>query len=294
MKYKNTLGRTLFDTGNYAFLAILSIICFIPLWNVLAISFSSSSATDAGLVTFWPIHFTLEAYTFVTNTPEFIRSLGYTFYREFTGVPLSMLMSVLIAYPLSKETSEFKVRTVYVWIFVFSMLFHGGLIPTYILILELGLMNTMGALVIPTAVNVFNVILLLNFFRAIPKELMDAAHIDGAGHGRTLWSIVLPVSLPALATITLFTTVFHWNAWFDGIIYMNNPSRYPLSSYLQTVIIGQDMSRLNATEIAEIQNLSQRNVRAAQIFLGALPILMVYPFLQRYFMTGIVMGSVKE
>ncbi|MNR21163.1 Inner membrane ABC transporter permease protein YcjP [compost metagenome] len=155
-------------------------------------------------------------------------------------------------------------------------------------------MDTIWALVLPTAVPVFNVILLLNFFRSLPKELEEAAFIDGAGHWTTAWRIYVPLSLPALATTTLFATVSHWNSWFDGLIFMNSAEHYPLQSYLQTIVVQQDITKMAATDLSQLLNINEQTAKAAQIFLGALPILLVYPFLQRFFIKGIVMGSVKE
>jgi len=137
-------------------------------------------------------------------------------------------------------------------------------------------------------------ILLLNFFRGLPKELEEAAYMDGAGHWTTLWRIFVPLSTPVLATITLFATVHHWNSWFDGLIFMNSPMNYPLQSYLQTVVIQQDLSANTNVDLDSLAEISDRTAKAAQIFLGALPILLVYPFLQRFFVKGIVLGSVKE
>lgn len=294
MVENKSIGRRFFLTFNYTWMTLLAFLCLFPTWHVLAVSFSSSGATDAGLVTLWPVGFTLEAYEYVANAPKFIKSVIVSLNRELLAVPISVVLSVLVAFPLSRESRDFPWRTFYVWVFVFSMLFHGGLIPSYLTVKTLGMLDSIWALVLPNAVVVFNVILLLNFFRALPKELFEAAYIDGAGQWTTLRRIVVPVSLPVIATVTLFIAVNHWNQWFDGIIYMNNPMNYPLSSYMQTVVVAVNLSDLTISDLEVLENLSQRNVRAAQIFLGALPILCVYPFLQRYFMSGIVMGSVKE
>lgn len=291
---RHSAGRAIFLYGNMAVLGLVGFLCLFPIAQVLAISFSSSHAAAAGVVKFWPVEFTAAAYKYVWEKPEFIRSIGVTFERVALGTTVNMVLTVLIAYPLSKDAKQLRGRTLYVWLFVFTMLFNGGMIPTYVVVKELHLLNSVGALVWPVAVPVFNVILLLNFFRNIPKELLEAAHIDGAGNWSTLWRVAVPVSLPALATITLFATVFHWNSWFDGILYMSKPEKYPLQSYMQTIIVARDLSHLSASELESLKNLSDRNVKAAQIFLGALPILLLYPFLQRYFMSGIVMGSVKE
>lgn len=204
-----------------------------------------------------------------------------------------MVIMLITAFPLSKEDISFKGRSLYTWFFVFTILFSGGLIPSYILIQKLGLMNTIWALILPGALSVWNVILMMNFFRGLPKELEEAAYLDGAGHIKTLILVYVPLSLPAIATLSLFTMVYQWNSWFDGMIYMSDIKNYPLASLLQTIIVQQDLSKINV-DPSMLENISQRTVRAAQIFIGALPILMVYPFLQRFFVKGIVIGAVKE
>ncbi|NOU68870.1 ABC transporter permease subunit [Paenibacillus sp. LMG 31461] len=278
----------------HLFLALLALLCILPLVNVLAVSFSSIKAIQSMQVSLWPVEFTIKAYRFVAGNDAFIRSIGVSFERVLLGTAINMLLIVLTSYPLSKEKEQFRFRTGYAWIFVFTMLFSGGLVPTYLVVKQLGLMDSIWALVLPGAVPVFNVILLLNFMRSLPKELMEAGLIDGAGHWTLLRRIVVPLSLPALATVGLFVIVGHWNEWFAGLIYMNNPQHYPLASYLQTVVVRRDYSQMDPTELAILSQLDDRAVHAAQIFLGALPIFCVYPFLQRYFLTGIVMGSVKE
>ena len=284
----------LFHIFNYAFLTALAALCILPLIHVLAVSFSSSLPASAGQVTLWPVDFTWASYEYVVQEPAFLRSLGITLLRVALGVSLNMFLTILVAYPLAKEVRQFRYRTAYAWAFVFSMLFSGGLIPMYMLIRSLGMIDTIWALVLPGAIPVFNVVLLLNFYRSLPKELEEAAFMDGAGHWRTLWTLYVPLSLPALATIGLFATVGHWNSWFDGIIYMNSPDNYPLQSYLRTVVVQRDLSSMTYTEaLQESRQISDRTLKAAQIFLGALPILLLYPFLQRYFMQGIVLGSVK-
>ncbi|HZG86279.1 carbohydrate ABC transporter permease [Paenibacillus sp.] len=287
-------GRRAFVVFNYTFLSLVSLACVLPLIHVLAISFSSSEAAAAGLVKLWPVGFTVKSYAYVAQQKAFLASFLVTLQRVAVGVTLNMLMTILIAYPLSKESSVFRPRTAYAWAFVVTILFNGGLIPTYMVVKYTGIMDTIWALVLPTAVPVFNVILMLNFFRNLPKEMEEAAFMDGAGQWRTLWNVYLPMSLPSLATVTLFATVAHWNSWFDGLIFMNRPEHYPLQSYMQTVIIQQDLSALAASDLDALSQVSTRTVKAAQIFLGALPVLLVYPFLQRFFISGIVLGSVKE
>ena len=284
----------LFSILNLLFIGILSLLCIAPLIHILAVSFSGAAAASANLVKLWPIDFTIEAYEQTMGNDNFLRALGNGVMRTVFGTVVSMLVMVFAAYPLSKENSDFRGRTFYMWFFVFTMLLSAGLVPTYIIIQKLGLINTIWALVLPHAVNVFNMILLMNFFKvSVPKALEEAAYIDGAGHFRTVFSIYLPISLPAIATVSLFTMVWHWNSWFDGLIYMTEAKRYPLSTFLQTVIVQQDTSQLNL-DPADLAVMSNRTVKASQIFIGTIPILLVYPFLQRFFVKGLVMGSVKE
>ncbi|MBB3128449.1 putative aldouronate transport system permease protein [Paenibacillus rhizosphaerae] len=294
MVHQLTLGRKVFNVLNYAFLIGLSVMCILPLIHVLAISLSDKTAAASGNVTFLPVNFTWQSYTYVLSKPEFMTSFWISVERVALGTVVNMLLTIVMAYPLSKEVSQFRWRTAYAWFLVLTILFSGGLIPTYMVVNETHLMDTIWALIVPGAVPVFNVILLLNFFRGLPKELEEAAFVDGARPWTVLWRLFVPLSTPALATIGLFTIVGHWNSWFDGLIYMNNPSHYPLQSYLQTVIIKTDLVMQSAKDINSLAKISERTSKAAQIFMGALPILVIYPFLQRYFVKGIVLGSVKE
>lgn len=290
--YHKSKSYRVFNIFNTAFLIILSILCIIPLVHVLAVSFSSKAAADANMVSLIPIDFSLEAYKKTINNPAFLRSIMISVLRTVIGTAITLVITFLAAYPLSKENSAFRSRTIYSWIFVFSMVFNGGLVPFYEVIQSLHLMNTFWVLVLPSAVNTFLVILMLNFFRGIPKEIEEASLIDGAGHFRTLFSVYLPISLPSIATISLFSMVYHWNSWFDGLLYMNNAKDFPLATFLQTIIIQRDMSSMSMNP-QEMELISQTTVKSAQIFIGAAPILIVYPFLQKYFVKGMTVGSVK-
>ncbi|ASA25996.1 carbohydrate ABC transporter permease [Paenibacillus donghaensis] len=291
--HKLTASRRVFLIVNYILLSVTAIACILPLINVLAISFSSSSAAAAGYVKLWPVDFTIDSYKFALTKHEFLDGFLVSLKRVGLGYAISMVVSILIAYPLSKEKQVLRSRNIYAWFFIVTMLFHGGLIPTYMTIKSVGLLDSLWALVLPSTVSVFNVILLMNFFRELPKEIEEAANMDGSGHWRTLWSIYLPLSMPSVATITLFIVVFHWNSWFDGLIYMNSTTNYPLQSYLQTIIINVDPSTATTNDLLDMSAISDRTFKAAQVFLAAFPILIVYPFLQKYFMKGLVMGSVK-
>ncbi|MFC5405830.1 carbohydrate ABC transporter permease [Cohnella soli] len=293
MPGQKTAGNYTFHTINILFLSVMSLLCLFPLIHILAISFSSSSAAASGMVTFWPVNFTWDSYSFILEKPEFLRSMKVTLVRVVLAVSLSMVLTIITAYPLSKDKGTLKFRTGYVWFFVFTMLFSGGLIPSYMIIKYIGILDSIWALVLPSALPVFHVILLLNFFRGLPKELEESAFIDGASYWQSLWQIFLPISLPALATVCLFTIVGVWNSWFDGLILMNSPEKYPLATYLFTIIQGIDLSKINGSDYRNLAEISERTAKAAQIFLGALPILAVYPFLQKYFVKGIVLGSVK-
>ncbi len=283
--------NTLFDIFNYAFITALSFISLAPMLNLLAISLSDNSAVMGGYVTFWPINFTLENYFVIFKSSAIYRAFWISTERTILGIVISQFLTIITAYPLSKTARQFKGRNFFMWILVFTMLFDGGLIPFFMVIRNLGLINTIWALIVP-GVSAWSVILLLNFFKEIPQELEEAALLDGATHWQILWKIYVPLSVPALATLTLFAAVWHWNAWFDGMIFMTDPNNYPLQTYLRTVVVDLNSSNLNM-DLTKIDMLSQRSLRGAMIFVTTIPIMVLYPFLQRYFVTGIKLGSVK-
>lgn len=291
-------GSLLAKTLIYLFLILSAIICLLPFIYLLAVSLSGSTAVAAGKVTFFPVDFTLAAYKFVLNSEAFIRSFGISILRVLLGVSINLVMVVITAYPLSKEDGVLRGRRFYTWFFMFAMLFAPSLIPSYIVIQQLHLMDTIWALVLPCAFPIFNMVVVMNFFRNLPKALSEAATIDGAGHWTMLYRIYLPLSLPSLATITLYSVVAHWNSWFDGLIYMNRPENYPLQSYLQTVIINPEsafqmmQSNPNVSQILAL--VSNQTTKAAQLFIAMIPVLLFYPLVQKYFTAGLVLGSVKE
>lgn len=282
-----------FAIVNTTFLILIALLCVLPLVHIIAVSFSSSTATAAGYVKLWPVDFTWESYKFTAGREGFWISMLNSIKRILLGTPLNLLLTIMIAYPLSKEVTQFRFRLVYAWIFFLTMLFNGGLIPWYVTLKELNLLNTIWALVLPGAVPVFSIVLLLNFFREVPKELEESAVIDGASQWTTLWRIYVPISKPAIATLALFSMVDHWNSWFDGLILMGDPSNYPLQSYIQTIVIQQNFTGVTREEILSLAQISDRTLRSSQIFLASLPIIAAYPFLQKYFVKGIVLGSVK-
>ena len=272
-------------------LVLTGMLCFVPFWYIVCQSFSSNEAISAGKVGLLPVEFQLDSYLYVLKRAPFWKAAWITVLRVAVGLPLGMFLMVTAAYPLSKG-KRFPGRDFYVWFIFFTMLFHGGLIPTYLVVRELGLLNTVWAMILPCAVNVFNMLLVLSFFRQLPVELEESASLDGAGHWRILWSIFLPVSKPVLATVALFTLVQHWNSWFDGMIYMK-ADRYPLQTYLRSIIISFNFSNLTPLEQMQLSNFNENALKSAQMVIGTIPILLVYPFLQRYFVSGLTLGSVK-
>ncbi|MFK7693614.1 carbohydrate ABC transporter permease [Paenibacillus sp. HJGM_3] len=291
--YHKTFSYRVFSVFNYVFLAAIAFLCVLPIVHTLAVSFSGRAPANANLVGLVPIDFTLDAYKKTLSNANFLHSLWVSVERTVLGTVITMIVIFLAAYPLSKDSLVFRSRTWYSWFFVLTLLFGGGLVPTYIVIQKLGLMNSLWALILPGAIDVWLLVLLLNFFRSIPAALEEAALIDGAGQLKILALIYIPLSLPAIATLSLFKMVGHWNAWFDGLIYLKSIDSYPLATFLQTILIQLDSTQLSSLG-RELENISNNTVKAAQIFIGALPILIVYPFLQKYFVKGMVVGSVKE
>lgn len=294
MTYNDSFSRKLFMVTNYCILILVCILCILPFINLFSISLSGSSAVTAGYVKFWPVEFNLKSYEHVLNSDAFLKSVLVSMKRAVLGVSVNMILTVFAAYPLSKEKKAFKNRGKYAWFFILTLLFNYGLIPWYMIVKFTGLMDSIWALVLPGGLPVFNMIVLMNFFRTLPKELEEAAFIDGAGHLRTLFEIFIPISKPALATVTLFCIVYHWNAWFDGLILMNTSEHYPLQSYLQTIIV-DPASIMNKSKDYKMlmQFINARTSKAAQLFIAIIPVVVVYPFLQKYFTAGLVMGSVK-
>ena len=283
----------LMDTVVWLIVILMTLCCLLPLLNTLAISFSNNSAVNANQVGILPVGFTLSSYKKLLEDNQFWRSAWISVLRVVLGTGLNMLMMILLAYPLSKSKNRFASRDIYMKLVIFAMLFNGGLIPGYIIVSKLHLLNTIWALVLPGAVPVFNVILLVNFMKGLPEALEEAAVIDGASEWTILTRVVLPISKPGLATVALFSIVNHWNDYFQGLIYMRTPSKYPLQTYIQQLTI--DVSQItDPQQLIYFMTISTRTLNAAKIVVATVPLLVIYPFLQRYFVTGIVIGAVKE
>ena len=294
MKIKSSPARKAFLVVNYFFLTLVMCISLFPLVHVFALSLSSNSAAQAGWVTILPVDFTLDSYQYILAKPEFFQSFGVSLVRVVLGTLISIGLTILCAYAMAQPDERFHARKYYVWVFLVTMVFSGGLIPLFIVVKSVGIYNSIWALILPGAVQTFNIILMLNFFRGLPYALTESALIDGANHFQIMTKIIVPVSKPSLATVGLFTMVNHWNSWFDGMIYISDTAKYPLQTYLRNVIQSVDIASIDLTSVGAMTNVSQKTVTAAQIFVAIIPILLVYPLLQKYFITGMTLGSVKE
>ena len=286
-------GEKIFNMINSIFLVAVALFCLAPMIYMLAVSLSDNAQVVAGNVTFWPKKFTTATYEYLLGYQAFWKSMGISVVRTALSLVFTLTLTVLSAYPLSKSPKKFYGRSIFAWYFFIPMLINGGLIPTYMIISRLGLIGSLWALILPSAVTVFYVMLLLNFFRGLPEELEEAALLDGAGQWTILFRVFLPLATPALATIAVYCSLAQWNEWFNGIIYMKTPSQYPLMSYLQATVLNVDMESLSAEEQQKMASIGSDTYQAAQLFIAALPMLCIYPFMQKYFTKGLVMGSVK-
>ncbi|MGN6715388.1 carbohydrate ABC transporter permease [Anaerocolumna jejuensis] len=292
---KKSIGGMLADFIIWIVIILFALACLLPLVNTVAVSFSNQAAATGNIVWFWPVGFNLASYNKILEDAQFWRSFFISVLRVVLGTALNLTLVILMAYPLSKAKNEFRQRDKYMMLLMIAMLFSGGTIPLYITVKNMHLLNSIWALILPHAVPVFDVILMMNFFKAVPKSLDEAATVDGATVWQVLLKIYLPVSLPAIATITLFCIVTHWNDYFSGLIYINTATKYPLQTYIQQLTVNfSEMYSTNPEMLEEMAKLSNRAMNSAKIVVSTVPLLLIYPFLQRYFVTGIVMGSVKE
>ncbi|TBL70396.1 carbohydrate ABC transporter permease [Paenibacillus thalictri] len=284
------LGNRLFDAANVIVLTVIGLICLLPFLHVLAKSLSDQAAVMAGKVTFYPLGLNMGAFEFVFGKSRFFDALQVTLFVTVIGTLLSMAITIMAAYPLSKP--EFRGRKPILLLYVFSMLFYGGIIPGYILMKGLGLLDTVWAMIIPLLVVPFNLFVCKTFFEGLPESVEESAKMDGASNFRILISIVLPISLPVVATLGIFYAVGYWNNYFHPLIYINSVSLKPLQIYLQDVLSNTEDVLAQQPEDVRLR-LSPEGLRAAAVIATVLPILLVYPFLQKYFVHGLTVGSVK-
>ena len=281
-------GSLLLDALIYLVMIFTLLVCLVPFIYMLALSLSDAKSIVNGRVSFWPVGFNLGSYEQIVTYPNFFRAYGNTLFYTVAGTAISLTLTTLFAYPLSK--SFLRGQRFFMKLVVFSMFFSGGLIPNYLLISNLGLTGRVWAMLIPFAINQFNLIILVNFFRSLPGEIEEAALIDGLNYFGILTRIVLPLSTAGLATVALYTAVFFWNDWFNGLIYLNT-SQFPVMLFLRNIVNGTSMIG-DAAGFGDKSTIAI-SIKSAVIITSTLPIIILYPFLQKYFVKGLTVGSVK-
>ncbi|MBW7453675.1 carbohydrate ABC transporter permease [Paenibacillus sepulcri] len=287
-----TLGSRSFDAVNYALLLFFGLCTLLPFIYIIAGSFTAPEEFISKPIILFPTHFSLAGYQYIFSSSIIFRSLGVTVFITVAGTLINLLFTSLMAYPLARKELDGR-RTIMLMV-TFSMLFSGGMIPTFLIVKSLGLLNSYWSLLLPNAINAFNLIVLRNFFQQLPEGLEEAAKIDGCNDLRILWQIIIPLSLPAMATFTLFYAVGHWNSFFHAVLYINDNLKWPVQVWLrQIVILSQggmgDSAAFDSTYITPPSQI----VKMAVIVVSTVPILCVYPFLQKHFAKGAMLGSVK-
>ena len=283
-----------FDIFNYGFILLFCFTIFFPIWDLIVISFSRPEDISVLRTNMWPAVWTTNAYAFCFQDPLLLRAFSNSVLRTILGSAYHLLVCCLAAFSLTRKDMPL-VKTVTI-IFLITMYFSGGMIPNYLNIRALGLLDTFWVYIVPGGFSMYNTIIIRNYFNSIDKSMEESASIDGCSMVQYLYKILLPLSKPVLATVGLWQIVGHWNAWFDGVMYINTPAKYPLQTYLSTIVLDQNMALLSSMSLEQLERLkavSDKSLKAAQIFLGALPIMLVYPSLQRYFVKGLTLGSLK-
>ncbi|MEG2356154.1 MAG: carbohydrate ABC transporter permease [Clostridia bacterium] len=287
-KRYRSLGGTVMDIVIYAVMIFVLLICLVPFVYMLALSLSDPKEIINGKVTFFPVGWNVDAYKQIFDYPNFFRAYGNTIFYTVAGTAISLVMTCLFAYPLSK--TFLRGQRFFMKLVVISMFFTGGLIPNYLLISNLRITGTIWAMLLPFAINQFNLIILVNFFKTLPVEIEEAALIDGLNYFGILLRMVVPLSTAALATVGLYTAVFFWNDWFNGLIYLNT-AQYPVMLFLRNIVNGTAMLG-DAAGSADKSTIAI-SIKSAVIITSTLPIIILYPFLQKYFVKGLTVGSVK-
>ena len=285
---------SIFEACNYLFFSLIALVMVFPIWNVLVISLASYREYVQDPLMLWPQHLDFSAYQYIFSTDEIMNAMGVSLVVTAVGTVLSMLLTIGAAYALSKK--DLPGRGFLFTVIMITMFFNGGIIPTFILVGDLHLKNTIWAMILPLAVNTWYLIIMKNFFRSLPADLEEAARIDGAGDWRILAQIVLPISKPILATIGLFYCVERWNEWWSALMYINDVTKYPLQMVLRNLIVNSTPSAGMSTAYAQATDLfvAQESVKMATAVVAIVPISLVYPFLQKYFAQGVMVGAIKS
>lgn len=286
----STVGEKIFDHLNKIILLIIAVTMLFPFLYIFSVSFSSVSDFLKNDILLWPKHWVTDAYTYILGSDRFIHSLLVTIYITVVGTIVNLVFTSTMAYALTRGISG---QRFILFLVLFTLLFSAGMIPTYMVVKATGLLNTFWALILPVAISPYNLIIMRQFFLGIPEELSEAATIDGANEIQIFTKIILPLSKPSLAAFGLFYAVSHWNSYFSGILYLNDPAKWPIQVILrQIVIVNEPNAALGGHEIMEVLPPPQ-TVQMAAILLATIPILLVYPFLQKHFAKGVMLGSVK-
>jgi putative aldouronate transport system permease protein len=278
----------------YAVLLVAGLVTILPIWLVVVRSFSPTHIISQFPFLLWPIEPTLDAYTYIFGTATLLNSFVLTVFITVVGTALNLILTILAAYGLSKR--EIPFNGLLMGLIVFAMLFSAGIVPTFMVVRQVGLIDSIWSLIIPQLVSPFNLILMRNYFWSVPPELEESAKMDGATDLRVLVSIVLPLSMPAIATIGLFYAVGHWNEFFGALFYIMDNTKWPLQLLLRSIIIEnnfQNMGSAGGWGEVHVRMINPENIKAATIVFATVPILMVYPFLQRFFVQGVKLGAIK-
>ncbi|WP_420831259.1 carbohydrate ABC transporter permease [Paenibacillus lignilyticus] len=284
-------GDYVLDIAIYIILTFMGLITLLPFANVLSKSVSEEWAIVAGKVGVFPRGFQLDTMRFVVTSDQFIHSFLISAFVTVVGTLASILFTAMTAYPLSKR--ELPGMGVLIVLFIFTMMFSGGIIPNYLLLRELGMLNHLSSLILPALISVFNLLVVKSYFESLPPSLEESAKLDGAKNIGILFRILLPLSGPVLATVGLFYAVYYWNDYFNPMLYINSTSLKPLQLYLQDIVMNADTSTALSMSADDMMNVPAEGIRAATVIASTIPILLVYPFLQRYFIKGVLIGSVK-
>lgn len=286
---------SLFDVFNTLFMIVLMVVMIYPLLNVLSTSLSAAGEITAGRVTWYPRGFNLAGYRYIIEDGQIFTGYRNTVLYAGVGTLLTLTLTSLAAYALSQK--ELPGRRILTFYWAVTMFFGGGLVPTYLVVKSLRMLDTFWVMVLPGCVGAYTLFVFRSFMSALPRELMEAAYIDGAGDWRVWASVVIPLSKPLLATYALFTIVGHWNSWFSAMLYLKDSARYPLQMYLRRLVVQNNMSGTyaNSASAALISSgeMTQQNAQMAAIVLSILPIMMIYPYIQKYFVKGVMIGSLK-
>ncbi|WP_237566309.1 carbohydrate ABC transporter permease [Paenibacillus sp. EZ-K15] len=288
MTYDRNLASRLFNAVNMTLLVLIAAMMIIPFLYIILISFATEEEVLAKSFLLFPTKFSLTGYRYILSTPILLRSLGVTIGVTVIGTLVNLLMTVLMAYPLARK--DLYGRQPIMLMIIFTMVFNAGIVPTFLIVKGLHLTNTYWALIMPGAISAFNLIIIKNFFQQLPDGLEESAKIDGCSDPGILFRIVIPLSMPAIATFALFYAVNHWNTFLSAILYINDSSKWPIQVLLRQIVI---LSEKGLSDLSEAPPPPSKIINMAVIVFSTAPILAVYPFLQKHFAKGVLLGSVK-